>query len=75
MRLNTRDIPPPPDEPTGGQSCDGGHCDAPSVGWRYYPTPRPGEWLPVCERDMNVKGVPAAFRALDAERWPESEGE
>ena len=63
MRLDTRDIPPPPDEPTGGQSCDGGHCNEPSVGWRYYPTPRPGQWLPVCR--WVIGNAPAAFRRYD----------
>lgn len=61
MRLDTRDIPPPPDEDTGGQSCDGGHCNAPSVGWRYYP--QSGQWLPVCKKDISF--APAALKRYD----------
>lgn len=56
-------IPAPPDEPSYGRSCDAGGCNAESIGWRYFPFP--GEWLPVCERDMNVKGVPGRFRIYD----------
>jgi len=67
MKLHVDDIPPPPTEPTYGQSCDGGHCNAESVGWRFYPFPAPGQWLPVCHRDLNVKGVPARFRVLDSD--------
>lgn len=67
MRLNVGDIPPPPDEDTGGQFCDGGHCNTASVGWRYYP--QDGGWLPVCRRHIGL-GVPAAFK-----RYDESEGE
>lgn len=37
---------PPPDEPADGRSCDGGNCNAPSIGWRWYRDLR--EWLPVC---------------------------
>lgn len=55
--------PPPPAEPTGGQSCDGGYCDAPSVGWRWYVADR--RWLPVCAAHIAVKGVPRTFRRYD----------
>lgn len=43
--------PPPPDEPADGRSCDGGHCNRPSIGWRLYR----GEpdWLPVCGLHMD----------------------
>jgi hypothetical protein len=37
---------PVPAGPTNGQSCDGGDCDAVSVGWRWYD--ELAEWLPVC---------------------------
>lgn len=68
MKISTRDIPPPPDEPAAFRSCDAGYCDAESIGWRFYPTPEPGRWLPVCERDMRTR---AEFRALDADRFDE----
>jgi hypothetical protein len=59
------EIPSPPRERADGRSCDAGGCNAESVGWRYFPFP--GEWLPVCERDMQVKGVPRRFRIYDEE--------
>ena len=43
--------PPPPDEPAGGRSCDAGHCNAPSIGWRLFRDQR--EWLPVCGIHMD----------------------
>ncbi|MEH0657705.1 hypothetical protein QA860_08160 [Streptomyces stelliscabiei] len=43
--------PPPPDEPAAGRSCDGGHCDRPSIGWRLF-RDQP-EWLPVCGIHMD----------------------
>lgn len=70
MKLNVRDIPPPPDEPAAGQVCDGGHCDTPSVGWRYFP--HLGEWLPVCKPHMTVFPELVAY---DVERFPESEAQ
>lgn len=65
--MTRRQVPPPPEEPTGGRSCDAGGCNAPSIGWRYFPQPLPGEWLPVCIRDMRVKGVPRLFRVHDSQ--------
>ena len=55
-------IPPPPVADTGGQSCDGGDCDAPSVGWRYYVADR--QWLPVCRRHIGA-GVPHQYKRYD----------
>lgn len=37
---------PPPAEPSYGRSCDAGGCDAESIGWRFFPWPAPGQWLP-----------------------------
>lgn len=59
---------PPPDEPTDGRSCDGGHCNKSSIGWRFYPIGSHGydpEWLPVCRDHMEIKGVPARYRHYD----------
>lgn len=56
----TRRLPPsPPDEPTYGQSCDGGHCDGESVGWRWFTDM--SDWLPCCDRCISAKGVPPEF--------------
>jgi hypothetical protein len=63
MRIRTDEIPDPPKGDSGGQSCDGGNCNAESVGWRYYPDRK--EWLPVCHGHFFVKGVPAVFRKAD----------
>lgn len=62
MKIDVRDIPPPPSEDSGGQSCDGGNCDTESVGWRYYVTDR--VWLPVCARHIG-SGVPPALKRYD----------
>lgn len=62
----------PPDEPTFGRSCDAGGCDAESVGWRFFPFPAPGQWLPVCDADMEVKGVPRRYRIYDLD-YPETD--
>lgn len=48
----TRLSPAAPTEPTYGRSCDGGGCNAPSVGWRLYRGLR--EWLPVCGTCMGT---------------------
>jgi len=53
--------PPPPDEPAAGRSCDGGYCDAPSVGWRLFRGER--EWLPVC--GIHMDGPPGRTRIHD----------
>lgn len=53
--------PPPPDEPAAGRSCDGGHCNAPSVGWRLYRGER--EWLPVC--GIHMEGPAGRTRIYD----------
>lgn len=52
---------PLPDEPTYGRSCDGGHCDAPSIGWRWYRDQK--TWLPVCGQHMD--GPPGRSRIYD----------
>lgn len=54
-------LPAPPAEETYGRSCDGGHCEAPSVGWRWYRDVK--EWLPVCGRHMD--GLPGRTRIYD----------
>lgn len=53
--------PAPPAEPTYGQSCDGGNCERPSVGWRLYRDR--SDWLPVCGQHM--AGAPAHCRVYD----------
>lgn len=55
--------PPPPDEPAAGRSCDGGYCDAPSVGWRLFRGQR--EWLPVC--GLHMDGPAGRTRIYDPE--------
>ncbi|MEZ0090032.1 hypothetical protein [Streptacidiphilus sp. EB129] len=52
---------PAPTEPTWGRSCDGGKCNAPSVGWRLYRGWR--EWLPVC--GLHMAGTPGRTRVFD----------
>lgn len=52
---------PAPDEPSYGRSCDGGGCDAESIGWRWYRDQR--HWLPVCGRHM--EGPPGRTRVYD----------
>lgn len=62
--MSQRRLPPmPPEEPANGRSCDGGHCDNPSIGWRWYPDIQ--TWLPVCNAHMRRKGVPPEFKAID----------
>lgn len=63
----TRTGPRPPDEPTFGRSCDGGHCGRPSVGWRLYR----GEpdWLPVC--GVHMDGRAGRIRIYDDQLSPE----
>lgn len=58
--------PPPPDEPAAGRSCDGGYCDAPSIGWRLYRGQR--EWLPVC--GIHMDGPPGRTRIHDPQETP-----
>ena len=55
--------PPPPAEPADGRSCDGGHCNRPSIGWRLYR----GEpdWLPVC--GLHMDGPAGPTRIYDPE--------
>lgn len=55
--------PPPPDEPAAGRSCDAGHCDRPSIGWRLYRGWR--EWLPVC--GLHMEGPASRTRIYDPE--------
>ena len=57
----TRLSPAAPTEPTYGRSCDGGGCNAPSVGWRLYRGLR--EWLPVCGTCMGT--APERARVYD----------
>lgn len=52
---------PAPTEPTYGRSCDGGGCDAPSVGWRLFHAWR--YWLPVC--GLHMDGPPSHNRVFD----------
>lgn len=52
---------PAPTEPTFGRSCDGGRCDAPSVGWRLFRDWR--EWLPVC--GLHMEGPANRTRVYD----------
>jgi hypothetical protein len=58
--------PPPPDEPAAGRSCDAGHCDRPSVGWRLFRGQR--EWLPVC--GLHMDGPTGRTRIHDPEERP-----
>ena len=58
--------PPPPDEPAAGRSCDGGHCDRPSTGWRLFRGQR--EWLPVC--GIHMDGPPGRTRIHDPQETP-----
>lgn len=60
--------PPPPDEPAAGRSCDGGHCDAPSVGWRLFRGQR--EWLPVC--GLHMEGPEGRTRIYDPPEAPDA---
>lgn len=60
-RPATRSGPPPPTEPTWGRSCDGGHCNRPSIGWRLY-RGQP-DWLPVC--GVHMDGPPGPTRIYD----------
>lgn len=62
-----KDIPDPPDHPAAGRSCDAGHCDRPSVGWRYFTDLR--TWLPACDECIGGKGVPNWFRDYDDDHW------
>lgn len=55
--------PAAPGEPASGRSCDGGWCDAPSVGWRLYRGRR--EWLPVC--GLHMEGPAGPNRIYDQE--------
>lgn len=55
--------PPPPDEPAAGRSCDAGHCNRPSIGWRLYRGWR--EWLPVC--GLHMGGPAGRTRIYDPE--------
>jgi hypothetical protein len=56
----TRRLPlPPPDEPTYGQSCDGGNCDRESVGYRWFTDM--SAWLPCRPTCITAKGVPPEF--------------
>jgi hypothetical protein len=57
---------PPPDEPAAGRSCDAGHCDRPSIGWRLYRGWR--EWLPVC--GLHMEGPAGRTRIYDPEEQP-----
>jgi hypothetical protein len=67
----SRRLPPvEPPEPADGRSCDGGHCDAPSVGWRWFTDIR--QWLPTCGRHITAKGVPPEFKRYDP---PQPDGE
>ncbi|NUQ95676.1 MAG: hypothetical protein HOY79_03650 [Streptomyces sp.] len=59
---NTRH-PAPPDEPADRRSCDGGGCNAPSVGWRWYRDLH--EWLPVC--GIHMAGPPGPARHYDTQ--------
>lgn len=60
----SRRLPPPaPTEPADGRSCDGGGCNQPSVGWRWFIDVQ--QWLPACARDITGKGVPPEFRRYD----------
>lgn len=58
--------PPPPDEPAAGRSCDAGHCNRPSIGWRLYRGWR--EWLPVC--GLHMEGPAGRTRIYDPEEQP-----
>ena len=58
--------PPPPDEPAAGRSCDAGHCNRPSIGWRLFRGQR--EWLPVCGICMD--GPAGRTRIYDPEDTP-----
>lgn len=53
--------PPPPDEPADGRSCDAGHCNRPSIGWRLFRGQR--EWLPVC--GLHMEGPAGRTRIYD----------
>jgi hypothetical protein len=53
----------PPTEPSYGRSCDAGHCNRPSVGWRLFRTDR--EWLPVC--GLHMDGPAGRTRIYDPE--------
>lgn len=55
--------PDPPTEPADGRSCDGGHCNAPSIGWRWYRDLK--EWLPVC--GIHMAGPPGPTRHYDTQ--------
>lgn len=52
---------PAPTEPTWGQACDAGACDAPSVGWRLFHNWR--YWLPVC--GLHMDGPAGRNRVFD----------
>ena len=54
---------PPPDEPADGRSCDAGHCDRPSIGWRLFRDQR--EWLAVC--GLHMDGPAGRTRIYDPE--------
>lgn len=54
-------VVPAPTEPTWGRSCDGGGCDAPSVGWRLFHGWR--FWLPVC--GLHMDGPAGRNRVFD----------
>lgn len=62
--MTRRRPPTEPPEPADGRSCDGGRCDAESVGWRWFTDLR--EWLPCCGRHIRTKGVPPEFVRYDA---------
>jgi hypothetical protein len=55
-------------EETYGRSCDGGGCDAESIGWRWYRDVK--EWLPVC--GLHMDGPPARTRVYDQGRGQSS---
>lgn len=61
------DVLPPPAEPADGRSCDGGHCNRPSIGWRLY-RGQP-DWLPVC--GVHMDGPAGRTRIYDDQIRPE----
>lgn len=58
--------PPAPDELAAGRSCDGGYCNAESIGWRWFVKEQ--EWLPACGKHMYRAAGPDEYRVYDEEQ-------
>lgn len=59
---------PLPPDPTGGATCDGGHCAQRSAGWRWDADLN--LWMPVC-LEHSAGAEPDDYVADDAMVWRE----